>query len=92
MGRSGPASHRAAAAVEEHRPHPMPGTGGSQFRLGAVQRPLAGEDAAVLVAVGITDHHLEGGPGGQQTALRDWMAQESLGNPRPSLKVAHGFK
>jgi hypothetical protein len=53
------AAHRAAAAVEHAQLDAVAGQFVEQFHqrdLGAVQLPVAGEDAAVLVAVGVAQH------------------------------------
>src|SRR5262252_3198817 len=51
-------AHRAAAAVEKADMHAGVTSGSRERRLGAVHRPQAGEDPAVLVAVAVPDHHL----------------------------------
>jgi hypothetical protein len=48
---------RAAAAVEEAKPHARLAKHGDQRRLRLVELPVGGDVAAILVAVGISEHH-----------------------------------
>ncbi len=58
MGRPCTAADRATSTVEEADRDAHLGTDPSQGFLGAVQTPEARQDAAVLVAVAVADHHL----------------------------------
>ena len=58
MGRTGAAADRATATVEEADRDARLGTDAGQGLLGAVETPQARQDAAVLVAVAVADHHL----------------------------------
>ncbi len=52
------ASDRPAAAVEQAQPDAMPAADAGQFDLGLVQFPARGQEAAILVAVGVAEHDL----------------------------------
>jgi hypothetical protein len=52
------ATDRAAAAVEEPQPDAVLAGHLDQRQLGPVERPVGGEVAAVLVAVGVAEHDL----------------------------------
>ena len=54
---SAAAADRAAAAVEEPQPDSGLARHLDQLQLGAVQRPVGGQVAAVLVGVGVAEHH-----------------------------------
>ena len=62
VGRAAAAADRAAAAVEEAKREPVPLRQRRQARLGLVELPDRGEEAAVLVAVGVAEHHLDDAP------------------------------
>ena len=57
FGLAAPAADRTAATVKKHDAHAGLLREFQQFDLGALQRPARGEDAAVLRAVGIAQHH-----------------------------------
>ena len=58
VARAAAAADRAAAAVEQPQAHAVAAATSTSSLLGPVQRPLGGEVAAVLVGVGVADHHL----------------------------------
>ena len=58
IARPAAAADRAAAAVEQPQAHVVALEHLDQFDLGLVELPVRGEVAAVLVAVGIAEHHL----------------------------------
>ena len=57
-GRRAAARHRAAAAMEEGDGRAHLGADLGQLRLRLGQLPIRGDEAAVLVGIGIADHHL----------------------------------
>ena len=57
-GRAAAASDGAATAVEHRQLHAVPVAHVSQSSKGAMDLPLGGGDAAVLVGVRVADHHL----------------------------------
>ncbi len=59
LGRRPAAADRAAAAVEEDRAQAVPRQPLRQPPLGLVELPGRADEAAVLVAVGIAEHHLD---------------------------------
>ena len=72
---------------------------GGKVLLGAVEIPERGEDAAVLIGVGVTDHHLLGesvGDAGITTslerALGHRMRQERIHDASAALEVTDGLK
>ena len=56
VGGSATAAHGATAAVEEAQTHAVAPGHGHQGHLGLVELPAGGEEAAVLVAVGVAQH------------------------------------
>ncbi len=87
------APHRAPSSVEKHRLHPVPPNDQREFRLRAMQRGLAGENAAVLVGIRIADHHLKRRIRLRRDAApRDRVLEKLVGNARSGLEVGHGFK
>ncbi len=59
VARAAAAAHRAAAAVEEAQPHArLARTTATSSRCAPVELPVRREVAAVLVAVGVAEHHL----------------------------------
>ena len=58
IARAAAAADRAAAAVEQPQPHMVALEHFDQADLGLVELPARGDEAAVLVAVGIAEHHL----------------------------------
>ena len=96
VGRTGAAGDGAATAVEEDDAHAMLLADGSEVLLGAVEIPERGQDAAILIGVGITDHHLLGETVGDtsvatglQRTLGHRMGQERVHDARAALKVAN---
>ena len=69
IGRAGPAADGAAAPVEETQLHPVFHPDRGERLLRVVERPLAREDATVLVAVAIAEHDLLGGAIGRVTIM-----------------------
>ena len=92
VGGAGAAAHGAAAAVEEDGADAVVLTGGGEVGLGAVEGPLAREDAAVFIAIGVADHHLEGRAVWGEAALGDGVGEEIVGDGGGRGEVAHGFK
>ncbi len=95
--RPGPSADRAAASVKEADAHPGLVAERGEGGLRPVQRPLAGEDAAFLVAVAVADHDLldRGGPGGAhgaQAALRNRVREESAHDGRRAFEVFGSFE
>ena len=72
VSRSGAAADCSSAPVEETDFCSMCGAGRSDGSLCLVERPLAGKNPAVLVAVAIADHDLLDGPslGRERTFVR----------------------
>ncbi len=58
VGRAAAAADRAAAAVEEPQPYAVAARDVAQLALGAVDLPLRGRDAGLLVGVRVAQHHL----------------------------------
>ena len=63
VSRAGASADCSPTPVEETNFSPVCGSGRSDRGLRLVERPLAGENPAVLVAVAVADHHLLHGPG-----------------------------
>ena len=57
IARPAAAADRAAAAVEQPQPHVVALEHLDQADLGLVELPARGDEAAILVAVGIAEHH-----------------------------------
>src|SRR6202030_696860 len=57
IARAAAAPDRAAAAMEQPQTHVMPLEHFNQAELGFVEVPARGDEAAILVAVGIDEHH-----------------------------------
>ena len=85
MGRTGTATDRAAAAVEEAHARAVLGGAAADAFLGTMQSPLAGENAAVFVAVTVADHDLLGGA--EFTFGFGQGASEPLAAPREQVAV-----
>ena len=99
VGRAGPAGDGAATAVEEDDPDAVLLADSGEVLLGAIEIPEGGEDAAVLIGVGIADHHLlreavgnAGVAAGLQRALRHRMRQEGVHDAGATLEVADGLE
>jgi hypothetical protein len=58
VGGAGAAADGAAAPVEEDDVNVRVAANGRKALLGPMKPPLAGQDATVLVAVAVADHHL----------------------------------
>ena len=85
VGRTGTATDRAAAAVEEAHARAVLGGTATDAFLGTMQRPLAGKNAAVFVAVTVADHDLLGGA--EFTFGFGQGASEPLAAPREQVAV-----
>ena len=66
--------------------------GRHQLALGLVQRPARGEEAAVLVAVRVAQHHLLGLVAGGQQVPVDGQREQALHDPGGVLQVADGLE
>ncbi len=83
---------RTAAAMEQAQPDLVSPEDIDQHQLGLVELPGRGQVAAVLVAVGITQHHLLGTAArGEQPAIGR-QAQELVHDPAAALQVADGLE
>ena len=99
VGRASAAGDGAATAMEEDDADAVLLADGGEVLLGAVEVPERGEDAAVLIGVGITDHHLlgeavgdTGVAAGLQRAFGHRMRQERVHDTGTPLKVADGLE
>ena len=105
MRRSGAATYCSASAVEEADLRSMGVAHRSDSRLRLVERPLTGENSAILVAVAVADHDLLDGPAlGQgenfgaiglvkgEAALCYRMREECLDEASAALEVIKGLE
>ena len=105
MRRSGAATDCSPAAVEEADLRSVGVARRSDGGLRLVERPLAGENSAILVAVAVADHDLLDGPAlGQgenfgaiglvkgEAALRYRMGEERLDETSAALEVVKGLE
>ncbi len=80
------------ASVEEHRAQAMLAKAGSQTTLGLVQFIGRAEESAVLVAVGIAEHHFNRAIAAAQAALRQGHGQHRIEDGGRVAQIFDGFK
>ena len=92
VARAAAAADGAAATVEEPQPDSGLARRLDQIELGAVQRPVGGEVAAVLVRVGVAEHHfLAVAARGHHRAVQR-KVQRRFENRRAALQVVDGLE
>ena len=78
--------------MEERDRHAVLATEARQAALRLGQFPMRGEIAAVLVGIGVADHHFLEAPLYVQTALHEWYREELLQDGRRLAQIGNGFK
>ncbi len=92
VARPAAAADRAAAAVKQPQPDVMAREHLDQADLGLVELPAGGDEAAVLVAVGITQHHfLHGAAAVDQSAIIV-NRQHAVHDAGGSLQILDGLE
>ena len=86
------AAHRAAATVEEPQPDSGLACRFHEIEFGPVQRPVGGQVAAVLVGVGVAEHHLLAVAAGGHDAPVDRKVKCRFQNRRTALQVVDGLE
>ena len=87
LGLAAAAAHRAAAPMEEHQPHAgLPGQP-HQVYLGPLQRPARSQQATVLGAVGIAQHHDLAITAGAHVAAVDGVVEQRTHHPGGGVQV-----
>ena len=99
VGRPSAAADAAAASVEKENIDAMLSSRFDQALLGAVEAPEARDDAAILVAVAVADHHLLRRFFSfvqlllqRDAAARDRMREEAVENLVAAFEVIDGFE
>ena len=96
VGRTAAASYRATAAVEDTQGHAVLGGELLQGDLGPVNLPVAGEEAGILVAVRVSEHHLLKRfallTAGDQELAVEGIGEQAPHHGRGALQILHGLE
>ena len=92
VARATAAADRAAAAVEETQPHAVRNGHVTQGTLRAVDRPLRGGDARLLVGVGVAEHDLLHVAAQRDEAPVGRVAQQLIEHPTGVAQLVNGLE